>query len=1107
MKRASKIIFSCICFFLSGYVYADTFNVEVVSGGKSNTILGSYDNYNKAKEVMNNYASNDQNVAVIYKNGKVINAKYAVTRFTYDKSNPAGGGASNIHRLFSTPTATTPYTTVAAAYGLDSAFLDYDYEHDRVKIKISGYTGWINAPYIDIIPLSSTSVKIESNTSITVRKDHSTNSDALGSVSKGNIYTYLDTYNDGTYTWYKIKYNGSDAWFASKDESWAKVVNNSIQTYYEHYSATGNLIHYYNNHWGQSYTNLGPAPKFLNKGVIYYSFDGIYFYTNYRTMIDDYRKSSHANAVNSSNPHYAYYLYLPNHSKTAYTADDFNQIIKNYGYNSKSESVLYGEGASFIESQNVYGVNALLTFSAALNESAKGTSKIAKDKNNVFGHGAYDNCAYDCATFYSSVRESILAHAKITGQGYNSPTDSRYYGGHYGNKQSGMNIMYATDPYWGEKAAMNAFLQDKNFGLQDYLANTIGIKTSSVDAPVKKSPSDSSATIYTLKNKNTSVENMPVIVMDKVNVSGTNWYKIYTDVALDANQNIASDGKYSDKSFGYVKESYLYVSNHQPTIIANNKDITVGTNVNLLDGVTAKDDEDGNLTSKIKVSSNINPKVAGTYTATYTVTDESNFSVSKEIKINVVGTTPEIKAENKETLQFRNVNLLENVTAYDEKDKDLTSKIEIKQNNVNVNVVGTYKVIYTVKNSYGISKDKEITVTVKENHKPVINVTTKSIILNSTFDPMNGVSANDVEDGDITKNVKVTKNTVDTSKIGTYKVIYEVEDSDHQKTTFEAAYEVTEKKLIQKEGRFYLSYLKKENNKLIIKGYNTIEGINNNLNEDIIYELVFVNENTNQEYVQTLSRLTNVKEMDMPILSTDGKDYKYSWFKDSIKIDDIEQGDYKVYLKSTSNDYYSISVVQNILFNDQEVEYNTNNKYLSITNDYYSDDIPMIFTIRNSKIANKQSDFANIPYTYIHQAKFNNQKIEISFASYEVGINMNKNSSIKRKIILENINNFNRYILDADVNTNGPFVPKLLQKDSFGLTKEKSWSTVEIPVNNLDKGIYKIYVVNSSNIENYSEMTDILFSDLSKASGTVGNKSISMYLNENIRNRIELHIK
>ena len=126
-------------------------------------------------------------------------------------------------------------------------------------------------------------------------------------------------------------------------------------------------------------------------------------------MLDDYRSNSNSKAVNSSNPFYSYYMYLPNHSMTKYTADDFNQIIISKGYKSKSESAMYGEGNSFIASQDKYGVNAMLTFAAALNESASGTSWIAKNKNNLFGHGAYDSCPTRISTGYPC-RSSIIIY-------------------------------------------------------------------------------------------------------------------------------------------------------------------------------------------------------------------------------------------------------------------------------------------------------------------------------------------------------------------------------------------------------------------------------------------------------------------------------------------------------------------------------------------------------------------------------------------------------------------------------------------------------------------------------------------------------------------------
>ena len=36
-------------------------------------------------------------------------------------------------------------------------------------------------------------------------------------------------------------------------------------------------------------------------------------------------------------------------------------------------------------------------------------------------------------------------------RGYSDPEDWRYFGGYLGNKGSGANVKYASDPFWGEK--------------------------------------------------------------------------------------------------------------------------------------------------------------------------------------------------------------------------------------------------------------------------------------------------------------------------------------------------------------------------------------------------------------------------------------------------------------------------------------------------------------------------------------------------------------------------------------------------------------------------------------------------------------------------------
>lgn len=63
------------------------------------------------------------------------------------------------------------------------------------------------------------------------------------------------------------------------------------------------------------------------------------------------------------------------------------------------------------------------------------------------------------------------------------------------------------------------------------------------------------------------------------------------------------------------------------------------------------------------------------------------------------------------------------------------------------------------------------------NHAPVIHAEDKTIEVGDKFNPMTGVTATDKEDGNITKDIKVIKNTVDTSEVGIYKVTYKVNDS------------------------------------------------------------------------------------------------------------------------------------------------------------------------------------------------------------------------------------------------------------------------------------------------------------------------------------------
>lgn len=95
----------------------------------------------------------------------------------------------------------------------------------------------------------------------------------------------------------------------------------------------------------------------------------------------------------------------------------------------------------------------------------------------------------------------------------------------------------------------------------------------------------------------------------------------------------------------------------------------------------------------------------------------------------------------------------------------------------------SFKAIYTPENTDNyntIELDIELHVVSESeviNNVPTINANDVTLTVGNKFDVLKDVTAVDKEDGDITQNIKVIQNTVDTSKSGTYKVTYEVTDS------------------------------------------------------------------------------------------------------------------------------------------------------------------------------------------------------------------------------------------------------------------------------------------------------------------------------------------
>lgn len=302
----------------------------------------------------------------------------------------------------------------------------------------------------------------------------------------------------------------------------------------------------------------GPAPSYLSAGVKYYSYDGHYFYTSYGTMISDYQNNTRANAVNPDNPYYNYYQYLPMRSTTVYGADTLNAMI---GTHASSSSKMSGKGSAFVDSQNTYGVNALIMTGIAANESGWGTSSIAQSKNNLFGLNAVDSSPGPSANIFASVEACISDFANgWMSRGYLYPNDSRYKGGFLGNKASGLNVSYASDPYWGEKAANVAYTLDESQGSQDYGRYTIGIKDTAAyshqTVNVRQGSSTSTAVLY----RTSSASCYAVLIKNTTPENG--FYQIQSDAVLTSDRSavVKGQGTYQfDSMYAYISADYVQI--------------------------------------------------------------------------------------------------------------------------------------------------------------------------------------------------------------------------------------------------------------------------------------------------------------------------------------------------------------------------------------------------------------------------------------------------------------------------------------------------------------------------------------------------------------------
>ena len=299
------------------------------------------------------------------------------------------------------------------------------YATGTLKIKGKDYSFENNGKWISN-PSASTYYKVKPITAYV----YSASGTILSYISQGSIVAVSASGAQGERL--PVQISGLSGFMNKSD----LVAVNASDEFIPHYTSDGRYVY----HELSPYASIRVAPHSSSMaiGKKYYSSDGVNFDT-----------------FKVENP----FLYRDLRKPTNYTAAELDKV---YSLMNINGSRLAGKGEVFKEAEKRYQVNALYLMAHSALESAWGRSQIAKDKNNFFGIAAYDTTPYDSAKSFDNVDKGILGAAKWIRENYIDEGRT-----HLGNKSSGMNTLYASDPYWGEKIASIMMTINSKLGEKD----------------------------------------------------------------------------------------------------------------------------------------------------------------------------------------------------------------------------------------------------------------------------------------------------------------------------------------------------------------------------------------------------------------------------------------------------------------------------------------------------------------------------------------------------------------------------------------------------------------------------------------------------------------
>lgn len=130
---------------------------------------------------------------------------------------------------------------------------------------------------------------------------------------------------------------------------------------------------------------------------------------------------------------------MPLDTPSGYSAARFERAL--------AGTKLAGIGEALVQAETATGINALVLAGICALETGWGSSRLAKDKNNMAGLGAYPGREYSAGITFDSRADSIMFLARLLATHY--APGGKYFGGSH--DLAGIGARYASDPAWAAK--------------------------------------------------------------------------------------------------------------------------------------------------------------------------------------------------------------------------------------------------------------------------------------------------------------------------------------------------------------------------------------------------------------------------------------------------------------------------------------------------------------------------------------------------------------------------------------------------------------------------------------------------------------------------------